>query len=197
MKYVKQFLAYFNGFPTFTARDARLFLNRSGANIDYYRIFMHNIVKSGRAFAIRKGHYSLHDDPMIAGFAFSPFYYGLETALTHYKLWDYMTPLTIITVQRVSSASKEILGRNVSIRRIARKNLFGYSMIEYKDGIYVPISDIEKTLIDSVYFNAGFNREVYRALASRIDRKRLQGYLKHYSAIVRKRVYDKLDLTKR
>ena len=69
-------------------------------------------------------------------------------------------------------------------------------MIEYKDGIYVPISDIEKTLIDSVYFNAGFSSEIYRNLARKIDRKKLQGYLKRYSAIVRKRVYGKLELAK-
>lgn len=188
MKYVKRFLEYFWAFPTFTSKDARLFLNKNGAGEGYYRIFMHNMVKSGRAFDIKKGHYTLHDDPMAAGFVFSPFYYGMETALTYHKLWDYMTPISVITTRRVRTGMLELLGRNVSVRRIQRKNFFGYSMVSYGD-FYVPMADIEKTLIDSVYFRARFGKEVYSNAARKISREKLDGYLKRYSGIVRKQVY--------
>lgn len=192
MKYVKQFLEYFKVFPAFTSRDVKLFLRKNGAGEGYYRIFMHDMVRSGRAFGIRKGAYTLHDDPLLAGFIFSPFYYGLETALTYHKLWDYVTPITIITTKRIGGGAIALLGRNASLRRIKKKNFFGYSMVEYGSNFRVPMADIEKTLIDSVYFHSRFGKEVYSAIAERIDAEKLDGYLKHYSSIVKKQVKTRL-----
>ncbi len=193
MKYVKAFLKYFQEFPTFTSKDVKLFLRKNGAGSNYYKIFMHNMVKSGKVFSIGRGHYTLQDDPIVAGFAFSPFYYGMETALTHYKLWNYMTPISIVTTKRIRKSSIELLGRNVSVRRIQKKNFFGYSAVYYKDNLYIPMADIEKTLIDSVYFHSRFNKEVYAAMSKRIDRKKLTRYLKHYSSIIKKQVGDLLE----
>lgn len=193
MKYVKAFLKYFQEFPTFTSKDVKLFLRKNGAGSNYYKIFMHNMVKSGKVFSIGRGHYTLQDDPIVAGFAFSPFYYGMETALTHYKLWNYMTPISIVTTKRIRKSSIELLGRNVSVRRIQKKNFFGYSAVYYKDNLYIPMADIEKTLIDSVYFHSRFNKEVYAAMSKRIDRKKLTHYLKHYSSIIKKQVGDLLE----
>jgi predicted transcriptional regulator of viral defense system len=188
MKHIKAFLEYFRAFPAFSARDAKLFLRKSGAGSDYYKIFMHNMVKSGKAFSVGRGHYTLHDDPMMAGFVFSPFYYGMETALTHYKLWDYMTPISIVTTNRVRKGSIELLGRNASVRRIQKKKFWGYSMVHYKDNLYIPMADIEKTLIDSVYFHSRFDKEVYAKMAKRIDKKRLARYLKSYDGIINRQV---------
>ncbi|MDE1861272.1 MAG: hypothetical protein KGH72_06180, partial [Candidatus Micrarchaeota archaeon] len=157
-----------------------------------YKIFIHNMVKSSRVFAIWKGHYTLHEDPMIGGFAFSPFYYGMETSLTHYKLWDYMTPISIITTNRVRKGSIELLGRNATIRKVQKSKFFGYSMVQYKD-MYIPMADIEKTLIDSVYFHTPFSTQVYAAITKKIDKRRLNSYLKKYSLIVKKEVYNVID----
>lgn len=189
MKYTEQFFRYFEGFPAFTARDVRLFFLKNGAGRGYYKIFMHNMIKHGRVFTVRRGHYTLHDDPMMAGFAFSPFYYGMETSLTHYKLWGYMTPISIITTNRIRENSIELLGRNASVRSLQKDKFFGYSMVQYKNA-YIPIADIEKTLIDSVYFHAHFSSQVYAAMVKEIDRKRIDNYLKHYSVIVKKQVGD-------
>lgn len=188
MKYMNGFLAYFKGFPIFSANDVKLFFHKNGANGDYYKIFMHNLINKNRIFRIKKGCYTAHNDLMVAGFAFSPFYYGLETALTYHKLWDYVTPITIITTKKVRNGIREILGRNVSVRRISKKMLFGYDTVNYEDKFYVPIADMEKTLIDSVYFNASFNEEVYRSLISKVNKKKLNGYLKNYSEIINIRV---------
>lgn len=187
MKYAKQFLEYFQNFPSFTVRDARIFFQKKGADGQYYKIFMHNLIKSGKAFTVARGAYTLHDDPMAAGFAFSPFYYGMETALTYYKLWDYVTPISIITTRRVRRGSITLLGRNASIRRIKKDKFFGYSMVQ-EDGIYVPMADIEKTMIDSVYFHSRFSKDVYVSMAKRIDRVKMKGYLRHYSGIVNSQV---------
>jgi predicted transcriptional regulator of viral defense system len=189
VKYTNQFLEYFESFPAFTAKDVKLFMLKNGANGDYYKTFMHNMVKSGRAYAIGRGRYTLHDDPMVAGFAFSPFYYGMETALTYYKLWNYMTPISIVTMNRIRKGSIELLGRNATVRRIQKNKFFGYSMVNYKDNLYIPMADMEKTLVDSVYFHSRFSLEVYSEMAKRIDRKRLDSYLRRYSGIVKKQVY--------
>ena len=188
MKYAAKFRRYFDAFPAFTARDARLFLRKHGASSAYCKLFMRNMVKSGKVFGISRGRYTLHDDPMIAGFAFSPFYYGLESALTYHKLWDYMTPITIITTNRVRKAGIVLLGRNATVRRIQKRDFFGYSMVPYKGGVYVPVSDIEKTLIDSIYFHARFSDDVYAAIAKKVDGKRLRAYLAHYGSVMKKQV---------
>lgn len=187
MKYTKQFLQYFGKFPAFTVKDVKLFLRKNKADKNYYKIFMHNMIKSKRAFTVRRGYYTLYDDPMIAGFAFSPFYYGMETSLTYYKLWDYMTPISIITTHRIRKSSIELLGRNANIRKIQRDKFFGYSMVQYKD-MYIPMADVEKTLIDSVYLHSRFSKQVYVAMAKKISKKKLDSYLKHYSRIIKKQV---------
>lgn len=192
MKYVKLFLKYFKAFPTFTTKDVKLFLRKNGAGSNYYKIFIHNMTKGGNVFSVGRGHYTLHDDPIVAGFAFSPFYYGMEMALTHYKLWNYMTPISIVTTNRVRKGSIELLGRNASVRRIRKDKFFGYSMVYYKDNLYIPMADIEKTLIDSVYFHSSFNKEVYAAMAKKIDRKKLTRYLKLYNNVIKKQVDDLL-----
>ncbi len=188
MKYVKAFLKYFQAFPTFTAKDVRLFLGKNGADGNYYKIFMHNMIKNGDVLSISRGHYTLHDDPVVAGFIFSPFYYGMEMTLTHYKLWNYMTPISIVTTNRIRKGGIVLLGRNVNVRRIQKDKFFGYSMVYYKDNLYIPMADIEKTLIDSVYFRSRFGKEVYAEMVKKIDKKRLARYLGHYSGIVKKQV---------
>ncbi len=177
MKYVDRFLEYFKGFPIFTSGDVRLFLDRSGAGKGYYKVFMHNLVGSWRAFQIKRGYYTLHDDPMAAGFAFAPFYYGMETALTHYDLWDYVTPISIITARSVRSGTRSVFGRNVTVRRIPKEMLFGYSLVKYEDLFYIPMADMEKTLIDSVYFRSPFGGEVYGRMLDRVDMGKLRKYL--------------------
>lgn len=187
MKYAKQFLKYFEKFPAFTVKDVKLFLEKNGADKNYYKIFLHNMIKSKRVFTIRRGHYTFYDDPMIAGFAFSPFYYGMETSLTHYKLWDYLTPISIITTNRIRKSDIELFGRNASVRKVQKDKFFGYSMVQYGD-MYIPMADVEKTLIDSVYFHARFSKQVYIAMARKINRRKLDNYLEHYTEIIKSQV---------
>jgi predicted transcriptional regulator of viral defense system len=195
LKYVKQFLDYFNTFPTFTAKDVKLYLHKKGANKDYYKIFMHNMLKNKRVFSIKKGYYTIHDDPMVMGFAFSPFYYGLETALTYYKLWDYMTPITIITTQKVRSGFRLISGRKINVRRISKRAFFGYSMVIYKDNFYVPMADIEKTLVDLIYFNSNISDSMFQNILKKCNKKKLEAYIKkNYNLRIRHRIYMNIKL---
>ena len=188
MKYAKDFIEYFSPFPVFTARDARLFFMKRKAGAGYYRLFMHNMVKRGRVLPIVRGSYTLNDDPFVAGFAFSPFYYGLETVLAHYKLWDYPTPITIVTTNRVRKSGIVLLGRNAGLKKIQKRYFFRYSMIPYGDNFYIPMADMEKTIIDSVYFNSPFSEAVYAAMAERVDKSKLLHYLNRYSGAIKRRV---------
>lgn len=192
MKYVQNFLAYFEKFPIFTTNDVKLFLRKSGGGRDYYKVFMHNLISSERVFQVKRGYYTLHNDPMTAGFAFSPFYYGLETALTYHGLWDYVTPISIITTKKATPGVRSIMERNVSVRRISRKMFFGYSMVKYENLFYIPMADVEKTLIDSFYFHTVFNKEVYAMLLKRMDTKKLRAYLKLCPKVTRSSVESKV-----
>ncbi len=55
------------------------------------------------------------------------------------------------------------------------------------------MADVEKTLIDSVYFHARFSKPVYAAMVKKIDRKKLNNYLKRYTEIIKKQVNSLMD----
>jgi hypothetical protein len=64
---------------------------------------------------------------------------------------------------------------------------FGFEMIKYFDH-WIPVSDVEKTFIDFVYFKEPLQEEVLAEIRKRIDRKKLDGYLKKCPGWVRRRI---------
>jgi predicted transcriptional regulator of viral defense system len=75
--------------------------------------------------------------------------------------------------------------RKVFVRRIKPKMFFGIST-SIVDNFDVPVSDIEKTFIDMIYFRYNVDDYVYERLIDKCNKKRLDGYLKHYSKRFRK-----------
>ena len=187
MKYVKKFIEHFSGLPVFTTRDARLFLSGQGASKGYAQLFLANLLKSGRVRRIKKGAYTFGDDPMLAGFAFYPSYHGLQNALSILNLWEQETNTVIITPLRVRSGMREVLGGKVMVRRIGRSMFFGFEAVRYFD-YWIQVSDVEKTLIDFVYFREPLGEEVLAEMKKRIDRGKLDKYLKRCPERVGKRV---------
>jgi hypothetical protein len=55
------------------------------------------LLRSGRIYKITRGSYTFYDEVQYAGFAFQPFYYGLEDALSLLGLWKQETNPVIIT----------------------------------------------------------------------------------------------------
>lgn len=186
MKYVTIFIKYFRKFPIFRFKDARLFLIKNGASEDYIRKFMSLMIRSGRIYRITKGSYTLHLDPNIAGFAFRPFYYGLGTALNFYKMTEQQYNPIIITPKNVRSGVRVILGQNTIIRHIKREFFFGYEKV-MGDTFYYYVSDVEKTLIDSVYYNHVFEVYVYMNIMKKVSIKKLKNYLKKYNKRVKQK----------
>ena len=66
--------------------EIRTVLKLKGISDGYLKRMINYLLGKGELKRITSGIYTLHDDIMVAGFAFQPFYYGLESALTIRKL---------------------------------------------------------------------------------------------------------------
>ncbi len=177
IKYKKEFMDHFRDRKYFSIKDAELFLMQGGASKDYARLMLYNLRKKGEIKRLKRGYYSFDEDLDIVGFIFEPFYYGLQEALSLQGLWEQGTNPVIITTRKVRTGMRSILGRNIIIRHIQKKMFFGYEPKRVKDR-FMPVSDIEKTLIDFVYFKSALPDDVLREIIKRLDRNKLERYLK-------------------
>ncbi len=175
MKYESQFRKYFRDVGIFTFRDARRFLKMMGASDAYAKLFVYNQVKAHGLLRVGKGYYTFVNNDALAGFAFSPFYYGLEYALTLHKLWTQMANPVIITTTSAVPGVRDSMGSRVIVRRISKKMFFGIERIKYND-IFIPVSDVEKTLVDFIYYRIGLNKEDTAAILKACDKRKLRRY---------------------
>ena len=173
---MQDFISHFSAKPAFTVDEARIFLHNRRASNGYYRLVIHNLLKSGRIFRITKGAYTFHNEAQFVGFAFNPFYYGLEDALSLHGLWEQETNPVIITPRDVRTGIRQFEGRNFLIRHIDRSMFFGYSYQQYGD-FYIPVSTVEKTLIDFAYFKIKLRKDVIEKIIERIDLEFLRDLL--------------------
>ena len=185
MKYMAPFIKRFSSeaYPVFTSRDASQFLAELRATNTYINFFLKYLIRRGKIVKITKGIYSFSNDAELYGFGFQPFYYGLQHALTLNDLWSEQTMPVIITTRNVKTGKREIGNGNakIFIRRIKPGCFFGFSSILYGNR-YLPVSDPEKTLIDFVYFRRTLSSKTYYEIVKRIDKKKLNEYLKHYNS---------------
>ncbi len=191
MKYVNLVRQHFREQPVFSIADMRRFLAKKGISKSYSTLLAHNLLGQGEINRIAKGVYSFHSDPMVSGFAFPPFYYGLQEALSLRNLWEQETNPVIITPLKVRPGLRKIMGSNVLVRRIGRKMFFGFDLLKYYD-LWLPVSDAEKTLIDFVYFKEHLPKETLQELKAKTNKKRLAGYLKKCSPLLAKKVNEKM-----
>ena len=177
MKYVSEFRKYFAKEKTFSFNDALMLLRHLGSSDAYAKLFVHQMIKKGEVKRVGKGIYTFSNDDAIVGFAFSPFYYGLEHALTIRKLWTQVSDPVIITKAGAKPGVRQAMGRRIIVHRIASGAFFGYEYLKYS-GIFVPVSNLEKTLVDFVYYGIGIGNGEIRKLVRQADRKRLISYSK-------------------
>ena len=193
-KYVNVLRERFGGadYPVFTLGDARVLLGGSGISPRYLKLLMNHLMKTGEVRRIGRGAYTFHDDLAVVGFAFRPFYYGLEDALSYRNLWTQATNPVVMTTNGVREGLREFAGANYIVKRVKPRLFFGFGFVKHYD-LWLPVSDPEKTLIDLVYYGHGVRDEALGPLANAIDRSRLAEYLERYSNGVRKKVYAILD----
>ncbi len=168
--HIKELREFFSSTPVFSTRDVE-----TVAGSGYSRLMLHNLTKRGEIKRLVRGYYTKLDDPMISVFCFRPAYLGLYTALSLHNLWEQETNVNIITSRNVRIGMRKILESNVNIRRINSRYMFGFDLIKYEN-IYLPVSDVEKTILDFKYFGLKLDRDILKNAAERIDKKKLAAY---------------------
>lgn len=187
MKYIELIRKKLSKTPIFTIRDVKLILKKKGANEKYSNLLIHNLLKKGEIYRITRGIYTFKNEIEVVGFAFSPFYYGLQEALSLRNLWEQETNPVVITKRKVRKGIRTIMDRNIIVRTINKKMFFGFEMIKYYD-FWIPVSDVEKILIDFIYFREPLDKETLKEMKKRIRKKVMENYLKRVPNYLRKRV---------
>lgn len=155
----------------------------------YAKLLIYNLIKSGRIKKIGKGVYTKHSESSLAVFAFKPSYLGLQSALSFYGIWEQETIPIILTTKKVRVGLRSVMNSNILLRNIDKKHFFGFEL-QKENGFYLPYSDLEKTLIDMVVFNQKISKEVIFEIRKKINRDRLNEYLKRYGKNIRNRVLE-------
>ena len=176
MKYQKEFEEKFKN-KNFTTRDITLFLTSKKAPKTYTSLFLNNNLKNKKIFRIKKGNYSFSQNIENIEKSFMPSYHGLQDALTIHGLWQQQTNPIIITPRKIRTGERKIFETKVIIRKINRKMFFGYEEKKYFDK-WITVSDIEKTLIDLAYYNEPINKETLTNIKKKINKTKLEKYLK-------------------
>ncbi|MGC8505427.1 MAG: type IV toxin-antitoxin system AbiEi family antitoxin domain-containing protein [Thermoplasmata archaeon] len=175
MKYESAFIMFFEKQNIFMTDDARRFLLRLSASEAYIRLMLHNLVQSGKLYRIGKGAYTFQRNEGIIGFRFRPFYYGLQYALTIRKIWTQQSIPVTITRSKAEPGIRELMGIRIIIHRINAKGFFGFEYVNY-GGLFVPVSDPEKTLLDFIYYGIELDPETRAELEKRVNKSLLKEY---------------------
>ena len=184
--------ALFDKSPVVDFKSVERIIGKSRVS-SYAKLLLFNLLKAGKIMKIGKGVYTKHNELTLAVFSFKPAYLGLQTSLSHHKIWEQETIPVIITTRKIRRGIRSLMGGNVLLRNIDKNNFFGVEYVLEGD-FYLPYSDLEKTLIDMVVFNQKIDKEVLNKLKKRIDKNKLFIYLKKYSLNVKNRVLKVLSL---
>ncbi len=190
-KYIKDVIGFLGKTPVASSRDIKLIVNRSKIKKTYSHLLMHNLIKSGRVKKVVKGFYTLLEDPSVSVFCFRPAYIGLGDALSMRGLWEQESNTVIVTSKTARQGMRQIMGANVLVHRIKPEYMFGSDYVK-SDGLFLPVSDLEKTLIDFFYFKEPLGEDVLKSMRKKIDRGKLMGYLKKYPKKFREQVLENL-----
>lgn len=186
-KYRKDIEALFAKSPVVHASSIAAIIKQKRDVKYYVERCIHYLLASGKIKQLAKGWYTTRDDPSLAVFCFQPAYLGLQDALSFHNIGEQETIPVIVTIKKVRPGIRTILGRNVLIRRIQKKYVFGIVYASL-DTVGLPYSDIEKTLLDMIYFKEYLGKDILKVLKKRVDRKKLLLYSKEYPEGVRKRI---------
>ncbi|MEK6843175.1 MAG: hypothetical protein AABY04_01685 [Candidatus Micrarchaeota archaeon] len=193
MGYFKKLQKGIGASPVFRSDDLRRIFPKLSNG--YSRLLLHNLVKNGQIFRLSKGVYSFSEEISMIGFAFSPFYYGCENALSIHGIWEQEANPVVITPRKVRSGIRGFNGSNYLVRRISRKMFFGFESVRQYD-LWMPVSDIEKTLIDCAYYDVYLQKSELGELKSRLNPAKLSGYLKRSPKWLGRKVKKLLSLKK-
>ena len=178
MKYMAEFHNTFGTREVFRIQDVEVFLRARRAPLAYAHTLIHRLRRKGDLRRVTRGVYTFRPEGEVVGFAFSPFYYGLQDALSIRNLWEQETNSLIITPRNVRGGVRTLGGARVIVHRISRRAFFGYDLVKTGASLYLPVSDIEKTLIDFFYFREPLSAKLLRSLYRRCRPAILRAYLR-------------------
>ncbi len=171
----------FGSWPVFTTDDAFNFLSGSRkVSRKTVQVTLSRMVAGGKLYHLSKGKFSFSKSAEIAGFSYSPFYYGGAAALMIRDLIDDQVKMEVMTTKVVRKRNAKILGGTAIImHHLPRDYYFGFNDVKYL-GRTIPVSDPEKTFIDLLYFRIRLSGQDYYPLINAMDGRRLASYLKRY-----------------
>jgi predicted transcriptional regulator of viral defense system len=190
MTIINKIIKHFADYPIFTYNDVKLYLIMVKSNTKNLSRLISYMRSKKMIYTIRKGVYTINNNELVIGFAYSPFYYGLLSALTIRDLWTQNSKLDIITIRKVRMSNANMFKDKNTIffiHHIPAKYFFGIDFIKYNK-LNIPVSDPEKTLIDLFYYKIKLSIQNYAGLLKVIDKKKLQKYLKFYDKHTRSTV---------
>jgi predicted transcriptional regulator of viral defense system len=154
---------------------------------NYAKLMIYNLLKKGKINKIGKGIYTKYPESSLSVFAFTPSYLGLQNALSFYGLWEQETIPVILTTKKVRRGIRKIMNSNILVRNIDKKHFFGFELVK-EGNFYLPYSDLEKTFIDMVVFNQRMDDEIISNIKKRINKEKLNRYLRRYGIKVKNKV---------
>jgi len=190
-KYLKRILELFKKSPVVDFNSIKRIVKEKKNIKQYHKQLIKNLLSQNRIKRLTKGYYTIHEESPLLVFCFKPSYLGLQDALSAHNLWEQETIPVVITSRKVRQGIRQVFGTNALIRRLDKKYLFGFDY-ENQGDFYFPYSDIEKTFIDMIYFKQPLDKETKEEILRRLDRKKLNSYLKVYPKKFRKRVLNYL-----
>ena len=184
-KYLKDVERLFKNSPVVSFSSIEKIVNSKKNIKQYTKQLVRNLILQGKIKRLTKGYYTIHDESSLLVFCFKTSYLGLQDALSFHNLWEQETIPVIVTSRKVRQGIRNFEGANVLIRRIDRKYILGFDY--FKSGeFFLPYSDIEKTFIDMVYFKERLGE--VPSLVKKLDKKKIDFYLRGYPKVVRERV---------
>ncbi len=130
-------------YPVFTMADLSRLL---GSSDDYTKTYANRLEQKGRIKRIKRGSYTLYDDPLlVASYLYPPSYISLWAALRFYDATEQLP--NSIDVAIPYPARRPIRFQGSTINFFTTKHLFGYSKRSYH-GFQIMVADMEKVLVD-------------------------------------------------
>ena len=191
MKYIKEIRDYFKKNVVVSIYSLKRFLISKGASEDYVYQVVNMLLKRHEINRVIKGFYSIYDDPTLIVYCLNPAYIGLESALSFHNLWEQETNINVITPGKLRTGVRTVFGANLYIHHLDPKYFFGYDFVNYYD-FKIPVSDVEKTLLDLIYFKHHISQETVREIKKVISMRKLKGYLRNYHKNIKTLINKKL-----
>lgn len=159
----REFQKFVSNIPVFTTKQISALIGDER----YTKVYLHRLVKRKLINKLKRGFYTVHDDPVIyASHIYYPSYISLLYAFQHYGTTTQLPRLIEVMTYRKDSI--------LDIEFIKTRYLWGYHSIRYRD-IEIFIADLEKAIIDAVMTERVPFDEIQAAIQG-CDIKKLEEY---------------------